>query len=253
MTELLAPAGTLEKLKWALAYGADAVYFGMKDFSLRSYAENFTPEDAAEGLRLLHAQGKRGYATLNIYPFTDEYPALLQTAGALAEMGVDAFIASDLGVIQALAAHFPRVPIHVSTQANTVSAQAALAYRAFGATRVNLARELSLAQIREIQAHIAGQIESEVFIHGSVCFSYSGRCAISDYLKPTGTGYCAKLTDIAGIGAAKAEMIEKALEKFWETHPVAAEPQADPVDETPDGAEQAMTEEMEEPEEAPEE
>jgi len=182
MTELLAPAGTLEKLKWALAYGADAVYFGMKDFSLRSYAENFTPEDAAEGLRLLHAQGKRGYATLNIYPFTDEYPALLQTAGALAEMGVDAFIASDLGVIQALAAHFPRVPIHVSTQANTVSAQAALAYRAFGATRVNLARELSLAQIREIQAHIAGQIESEVFIHGSVCFSYSGRCAISDYL-----------------------------------------------------------------------
>ena len=77
--------------------------------------------------------------------------------------------------------------------------------------------------------------------------------AISDYLKPTGTGYCAKLTDIAGIGAAKAEMIEKALEKFWETHPVAAEPQADPVDETPDGAEQAMTEEMEEPEEAPEE
>ena len=182
MAELLAPAGTLDKLYWAVAYGADAVYFGVTEFSLRSYAGNFSLEDAEEGLRYLHAHGKKGYVTLNIYPFTGEYGALLETAGALAEMGADAFIAADLGVIHALQQRQFGVPIHISTQANTVSAQAALAYRVFGASRVNLARELSLAQILEVQQHISGQIETEVFIHGSVCFSYSGRCAISDYL-----------------------------------------------------------------------
>lgn len=182
MIELLAPAGTLENLRWAVTYGADAVYFGMRDFSLRSYAGNFSVEDAGEGLRWLHARGKRGYATLNIYPFSDEYEALLRTAGTLAELGVDGFIAADPGVIAALVARFPRVPVHVSTQANTVSAQAAEVYLALGATRVNLARELSLEQIEEIQRRLGGSIETEVFIHGSVCFSYSGRCAISDYL-----------------------------------------------------------------------
>ncbi len=185
--ELLAPAGTLEKLKWAVAYGADAVYFGVTRFSLRSYAGNFTLEDAAEGLRYLHARGKRGYVTLNIYPFSDEYDSLLETAGALAEMGVDAFIVADFGVMVALRHAFPAISLHVSTQANTVSAQAALAYAAMGARRVNLARELSFAQITEALQRIDGAIETEVFIHGSVCFSYSGRCAISDYL----TGRCA--------------------------------------------------------------
>ncbi|HEY3379022.1 MAG TPA: peptidase U32 family protein, partial [Armatimonadota bacterium] len=142
MTELLAPAGTLDNLHWAVAYGADAVYFGMTDFSLRSYAGNFSAQDAEAGLRYLHARGKRGYATLNIYPFSDEYDALLQTAGLLAELGVDGFIAADPGVISALHAAYPQVPIHVSTQANTVSAQAAQVYRTLGASRVNLAREL---------------------------------------------------------------------------------------------------------------
>ena len=182
MTELLAPAGTLENLKWAVAYGTDAVYFGMRDFSLRSYAGNFSLEDAAEGLAYLHARGKRGYATLNIYPFSAEYDALLHSAGQLAELGVDGFIAADIGVIQALISHYPQIPVHVSTQANTVSAQAAEVYHSMGATRVNLARELSLGQIEEIQTRLGGSIEAEVFIHGSVCFSYSGRCAISDYL-----------------------------------------------------------------------
>ncbi len=182
MTELLAPAGTLENLRWAVAYGADAVYFGMRDFSLRSYAGNFSLEDVATGLAYLHERGKRGYATLNIYPFSAEYPALLQAAGQLAELGVDGFIAADIGVIQALRTHYPQIPVHVSTQANTVSAPAAEVYRALGCTRVNLARELSLGQIEEIQAQLGGSIETEVFIHGSVCFSYSGRCAISDYL-----------------------------------------------------------------------
>ena len=180
--ELLAPAGTQEKLKWAVAYGADAVYFGVSRFSLRSFAGNFSLDDAAEGLRYLHDRGRRGYLTLNIYPFSDEYDSLLETAGALAEMGADAFIVADLGVVTLLRAAFPNVPLHISTQSNTVSAQAALAYAGLGARRVNLARELSLPQIRESVRLIAGAIETEVFIHGSVCFSYSGRCAISDYL-----------------------------------------------------------------------
>jgi len=182
MTELLAPAGTFEKLKWAVAYSADAVYFGVTQFSLRSYAGNFSLNEAEEGLSYLHLYGKRGYVTLNIYPFTDEYDELLTLAGTLADMGADAFIVADLGVIRALRQLQLGVPIHISTQANTVSAQAVLAYHDLGAARVNLARELSLAQIQEIQRQVAGRIETEVFIHGSVCFSYSGRCAISDYL-----------------------------------------------------------------------
>jgi putative protease len=182
-TELLAPAGNLERLKWAVAYGADAVYFGIGSFSLRNFADNFSMEDAQEGLDYLHQHGRRGCVTLNIYPFTDEYEGLIAAAKTLDDMGADAFIVSDLGVINELRKLNLRAALHISTQANTVSYQAVLAYAEFGARRVNLARELSIEQIKEIQRRIGGKgIETEVFIHGSVCFSYSGRCAISDYL-----------------------------------------------------------------------
>ena len=194
MTELLAPAGSPEKLRWAAAYGADAVYFGMKDFSLRSFAGNFTPEEAEEGLKLLHSQGKKGYAALNIYPRSFEYGKVLETAGILSEIGVDAFISADPGVISLLIKHFPKIEMHVSTQANTVSSQTALFYAGLGASRVNLARELSFSEIKRIAEETKGRIETEVFIHGSVCFSYSGRCAISDYLAGRGAngGKCAQ-------------------------------------------------------------
>ena len=181
--ELLAPAGNIKKLKWAVAYGADAVYFGVTEFSLRSNAGNFTLEDARKGLQYLHSHGGRGYVTLNIYPFSNEYEELGTTAQALDEMGADAFIVADMGVIRELCKLHLRTPIHISTQANTTSYQAVLAYRDLGAKRVNLARELSIDQIAEIQQKLQGEdVETEVFIHGSVCFSYSGRCAISDYL-----------------------------------------------------------------------
>ena len=186
MPELLAPAGSLENLYWACAYGADAVYFGLQRFSLRSFAGNLTLEESETGLKHLHALGKKGYATLNIYPFSDEYDELRNLAGILSEQGVNAFIASDIGVIGMLRKEFPNTPVHVSTQANTVSAQTALFYRDLGVKRVNLARELTLEQIEEFQKRIDGKIETEVFIHGSVCFSYSGRCAISDYLSARG-------------------------------------------------------------------
>jgi putative protease len=180
--ELLAPAGNLEKLKYAAAFGADAVYFGTEFGSLRSFAGNFSLDDAEIGLIYLHERGKKGYVTLNIYPFTHEYEKIRETARKLDGMGADAFIVADLGVLMELKKMGLKAAIHISTQANTISAQAVLAYKGFGAKRVNLARELSLERIKEIQKKIRGEICTEVFIHGAVCFSYSGRCAISDYL-----------------------------------------------------------------------
>jgi putative protease len=181
--ELAAPAGTYEKLIWAVQYGADAVYFGTEFGSLRAYAGNLTLDEAAKGLEFLHKSGKKGYITLNIYPFSDEYDKLLDIAGKLEDMNADALIVSDIGLIFELIKAGIKTPIHISTQANTTSSQTVLAYSQLGATRVNLARELTLLQIEQIckDTRQAG-IEIEVFIHGAVCFSYSGRCAISDYL-----------------------------------------------------------------------
>jgi len=213
--ELAAPAGTYEKLVWAVRYGADAVYFGTEFGSLRAYAGNLTLDEAAKGLEFLHKNGKKGYVTLNIYPFSDEYDKLLDIAGKLEDMKADALIVSDIGLIFELRKAGIKTPIHISTQANTTSSQTVLAYSHLGAARVNLARELTLLQIEQIckdtrQAGIdpapsdnssgSGKVlnkrvvrdsnlnirrcgvEIEVFIHGAVCFSYSGRCAISDYL-----------------------------------------------------------------------
>jgi putative protease len=181
--ELTAPAGTYEKLIWAAKYGADAVYFGTDFGSLRAYAGNFTLDDAAKGLDYLHKNGKKGYVTLNIYPFSDEYAKLLDIASKLSDAGADALIVADMGLIFELKKAGIKTPIHISTQANTTSSQTVLAYRQLGASRVNLARELSLAQIKQIckDTQHSG-VELEVFVHGAVCFSYSGRCAISDYL-----------------------------------------------------------------------
>lgn len=182
MTELLVPAGDMEKLEWAVAYGADAVYFGMKDFSLRSFAGNFDLDEANTALSLLHKKGKKGYVTLNIYPYSNEYDDIITIAKKLEEMNSDAFIVSDLGLINELKKNKIKTPIHISTQANTMSYQTILAYGELGAKRVNLARELSLEQIKDIQKNLKNKVETEVFIHGAVCFSYSGRCAISDYM-----------------------------------------------------------------------
>ncbi len=183
MTELLAPAGNLEKLVFAATYGADAVYFGLEKFSLRNFAGNFSLEDAETALTYLHLRNKKGYCALNIYPFEDEYPSLLEQAKNLEAMGVDALIVSDLGVLSMLVQQGIKAPLHISTQANTVSPQTVEAYAALGAARVNLARELSFEQITRLQQTIKGKgIQTEIFVHGAVCFSMSGRCAISDYL-----------------------------------------------------------------------
>ena len=180
--ELLAPAGDLERLIWACHYGADAVYFGLDNFSLRNFANNFGINEARQGLEYLHSHGKQGFITLNIYPFTDEYDEIVEIAKELENIKADGLIIADIGLINVIRKAGISIPIHVSTQANTVSAQTALFYADLGCSRVNLARELSFEQIKEIKEKVGDKIELEVFVHGSVCFSYSGRCAISDYL-----------------------------------------------------------------------
>ncbi|MGI6394925.1 MAG: peptidase U32 family protein [bacterium] len=182
MAELLAPAGNFEKLIWAATYGADAVYFGVDQFSLRSFAGNFSIEEAEKGLNFLHENNKKGYITLNIYPYSNEYKELIKVAHELEECKADAFIVSDFGVMAELKKGGIKTDLHISTQANTVSYQAVNSYLNFGAKRVNLARELSFEQIKEITKNKSDEIEVEVFIHGAVCFSFSGRCAISDWL-----------------------------------------------------------------------
>jgi putative protease len=181
--ELVAPAGTLEKLIWAARYGADAVYFGTEFGSLRAYAGNFSLDDAQTGIDFLHKNGKKALVTLNIYPFSDEYEKLIKTAQKVSEMKVDGLIVADIGLVFELKKAGIQTPIHISTQANTVSSQSVLAYHQIGATRVNLARELSFEQIKKIREDTRPSgMQLEVFVHGAVCFSYSGRCAISDYL-----------------------------------------------------------------------
>lgn len=181
MAKLLAPAGNMEKLKVAAAYGADEIYFGLDKFSLRNFAGNFSIDTAAEALKYLHARDKKGYVALNIYPFENEYNQIVEAAHNLEDAGVDAIIVADLGVLSQIKMAGIKTAIHISTQANTLSPQTVMAYKELGASRVNLARELSLEQIISLQKNV-NNIETEVFVHGAVCFSYSGRCAISDYL-----------------------------------------------------------------------
>ncbi|OXU14116.1 peptidase U32 family protein [Sedimentisphaera salicampi] len=211
--ELLAPAGNLEKLKWAAQYGADAVYFG-SEYSLRNFAGNFSLHQAEQGINYLHQHGKKAYITLNIYPFSDEYEKILALASSFDDMNADALIVADLGVFMMLRRAGIKAALHISTQANTLSSQTAIEYAELGASRVNLARELSLEQIMAIQQAVSGRIQTEVFIHGAVCFSYSGRCAISDYL----TGRRANRGECTHPCRWKYHLMEE--ERPGEYHPV---------------------------------
>lgn len=179
--ELLAPAGNLNKLKTALYFGADAVYAGGKAFSLRTFADNFTDEELAEGVAFAHARGKKVYVAANIFARNADFARLSEYLAFLQEIGADAVLMSDPGAIALKNQVAPRLPLHISTQANTTNARSAAFWRAAGASRVVLARELSLAEIGEIAAYNPG-LELEAFVHGAMCISYSGRCLLSDYL-----------------------------------------------------------------------
>ena len=189
--ELLAPAGNLAKLKCAFRFGADAVYVGGKAFSLRAFADNFTDEELAEGISYAHARGKKVYVAANIFARNGDLPALAEHFRTLEGLGADAVLVSDLGALALCRRVAPALAVHISTQANVTNAEAARAYAALGASRVVLARELSLAEIAEIHA-ACPQLELEAFVHGAMCISYSGRCYLSDYLdgRPANRGAC---------------------------------------------------------------
>ena len=179
--ELLAPAGNLNKLKTAFYFGADAAYMGGKDFSLRSFADNFTRDELTKAVKYAHSLGKKIYITVNIYAKNADMAQLEDYFAFLQEAGVDAAIISDSGVVYCAKKVAPKLNIHISTQANLTNKYAVKFWQEQGATRAILARELSLDEIAEIHSFVP-KIELEAFVHGAMCISYSGRCLLSNYL-----------------------------------------------------------------------
>ena len=178
--ELLAPAGNFEKLKTAFRFGADAAYLGGKDFSLRSFADNFSAEELRAAVEYAHARGKKVYVTANIFAKNADFAALADYFRYLQEIGADAALVTDVGAFSHAKQVAPKLPLHVSTQANTTNKYAAKFWQEQGAERVVLARELSLSEIAEIHEYCPG-LELEAFVHGAMCVSYSGRCLLSNY------------------------------------------------------------------------
>lgn len=192
--ELLSPAGDFERLKLAVQFGADAVYVGGTSFGMRSNPSNFNAEQLKEAVKYVHDNDKKLYLTCNTLPRNYEIPALPDFLRYAQEVGVDAFIIADMGVLQLAKKYAPEVEIHVSTQAGIVNYASALAYYDMGAKRVVTARELSLDEIRGIRDKCPPELEIEAFVHGAMCMSFSGRCILSDYLtgRDANRGDCAQ-------------------------------------------------------------
>lgn len=192
--ELLAPAGNLNKLIYAVLYGADAVYIGGEQFSLRTASANFTPAEMKQGVEFAHRKGARVYVACNAVPHNDEivfFPEYLET---LVECGVDALIITDPGMFALTRKLAPDMEIHISTQASTVNYEACKFWHQMGAKRIVLGREVSLNEIAEIRSHIPDDLEIESFVHGAMCMAHSGRCLISDFLtgRSSNRGNCAQ-------------------------------------------------------------
>lgn len=179
--ELLAPAGNFSKLKTAVYYGADTVYIGGKSFSLRALSDNFTDEEIARAVEYAHGKNVKVYVTVNIFAKNSDFDKAKEYFKFLYSVGVDAVLITDIGLIDLCKEVAPKLPIHLSTQANTLNKYAVRAWKNYGLERVVLARELSLAEIAEIREFVP-DIELEAFAHGAMCISYSGRCLLSNYL-----------------------------------------------------------------------
>ena len=192
--ELLAPAGDMERLRAAVDYGADAVYLGGKNFGMRSAPANFSCQELEEGVALCHRRGVKVYVTCNTLPRNQELPEMVPFLKFCQEAGVDGFIPSDLGVMALAKEHAPQVERHISTQFGVVNYAAAQACFELGASRVVLAREVPLSEIREIREKVDPRLELEAFAHGSMCVSFSGRCLLSNYLtgRDANRGQCAQ-------------------------------------------------------------
>lgn len=192
--ELLAPAGDFERLRMAVAYGADAVYLAGGDFGMRAFAGNFTPEELEQAVRLCHAKGVKVHVTCNTLPRNGEVARLPEFLERLDTAGVDAVIVADLGVFRLAQRHAPHVQLHMSTQAGVANYESARMWHELGASRVILARELSLDEVRELRAKTPRELEVETFVHGAMCVSYSGRCVLSNYMtgRDAQRGACAQ-------------------------------------------------------------
>ena len=192
--ELLAPAGDMERLRMAVAYGADAVYLAGSDFGMRAFAGNFDQKGLREAVELCHSRGVRVHVTCNTMPRCDEVDRLPEWLEYLDSVGVDAAIIADLGVFRMAQKYAPHLQLHISTQAGVTNHAVAQAWYDLGASRVILARELSLEEIRTIRAKTPKELEIEAFVHGAMCVSYSGRCLLSNYMtgRDAQRGMCAQ-------------------------------------------------------------
>lgn len=190
--ELLSPAGNMEKLKMAIIYGADAVYLGGPDFGLRALAGNFTRDEMREAVGFAHGRQKKVYVTVNVFPRNDDLVYLPDYLKFLQSIEVDGILVADIGVFFAAKRIIPQMPVHISTQANATSVASVEAWRNLGAERVVLARELSMREIKEIRR--STDAELEMFVHGAMCISYSGRCLMSSFMagRDANRGNCAQ-------------------------------------------------------------
>lgn len=192
--ELLAPAGDMERLKMAVLYGADAVYLAGTSYGMRAFAGNFSDEELPQAVAFAHSHGVRVHCTINTLPRNDEAARLPEHLERLADAGVDALIVADLGAFTMAGKYAPRCERHISTQASICNYETARAWHDLGASRVILARELSLDEIREVRAKAPPALELEAFVHGAMCVSYSGRCLLSNYMtgRDANRGACAQ-------------------------------------------------------------
>ena len=192
--ELLAPAGDAERLRYAINYGADAVYCGLPEFGMRSAPANFTPEQLTESVIYAHARGRKVYLTMNTLPTNEEADRLPEAIKEAAKAGVDAFIVADLGVLDACKTFAPDIDVHLSTQTGITNWAAARAAYKMGAKRVVLAREMTLQDIAILRDKTPPELEIEAFVHGAMCMSVSGRCLLSNYMagRDANRGQCAQ-------------------------------------------------------------
>ena len=190
--EVLSPAGNMEKLKTAVLYGANAVYFAGKSFGLRAFAGNFSREEILEAVKYCHENNVKAYVTVNIVAHNKDFDALPEYLVFLQNAGVDAVIVSDIGIAKLVKEVAPKLDLHISTQANVTNKFSAKAYAEMGASRIVLARELTLTEIKEIRDYLPKNVELEAFVHGAMCISYSGRCLLSNYLsgRESNNGQC---------------------------------------------------------------
>ena len=192
--EILAPAGSLEKLKTAIDFGADAIYLGGSKLNLRAFADNFTTEQIKEGVQYAHERNKKVYVVLNVLPHNSDLIGLEDYLKELESLEIDAIIVSDPSIIITAREVVPNMEIHLSTQANNVNWKSAKFWYSQGVKRIVLARELNFKEVEEISKHVPGDCDLEAFVHGSMCMAYSGRCLISNYLtgRDANRGACAQ-------------------------------------------------------------